>query len=213
MQHRNALPAERLLKAWARALTATSLAAASHGLAAGHLPHPLIWALATSLSALVCLAFTDRKLPKLCLAGSVGCSQFILHILYSHAGGVSTVGSVQAEKSLAGAAHSAHHAGRQELLLTTAEPASQQLGLNWMALLHTLAALLTYLLIRYGQVCAHRTLETLSLGLAFFLKLPARLPSLPAAPLRLAFFGPSFCPKAFLKRPAISRGPPLSTLV
>ena len=74
----------QVARSWLIASSATGLGATSHLLAGGHLPHPLVLALATSLAALLTLGVTRLKLPRTSLALGVLAGQGILHALYSH---------------------------------------------------------------------------------------------------------------------------------
>ncbi|WP_237197085.1 hypothetical protein [Rothia nasimurium] len=128
----------QVARSWLIASSATGLGATSHLLAGGHLPHPLVLALATSLAALLTLGVTRLKLPRTSLALGVLAGQGILHALYSHG------------QPLAPAAAGHHHHG-VELLPGAAglEPLTHAGPAMWAG--HTLAAAITFALLAYGE--------------------------------------------------------------
>lgn len=157
---------ERLLKGWIVAVSSTSLASASHGLAGGHLPHPMVWALCTALSALVCVMLAGRRLPKVGLATSVLLSQGLLHWLFSLQG----LAVAQVPQTSGHLHHGSH-------LLGSSLAHSHAVSDNQTAMLayHMLAAVLTFLLLRRGRALAHRANSCLGLALQAIFTLPGRL--------------------------------------
>ena len=128
----------QVARSWLIASSATGLGATSHLLAGGHMPHPLVLALATSLAALLTLGMTRLKLPRTSLALGVLAGQGILHALYSHG------------QPLAPAAAGHHHHGLE--LLSGAvglEPLAHAGPSMWAG--HTLAAAITFALLAYGE--------------------------------------------------------------
>lgn len=128
----------QLVRAWLVAGTASSCGAVSHLLAGGHLPHPLIWALATSLAAFITLLATRLNLTRLSLATGVLAGQGILHGLYSH--GHPPV--LTANEHL----HTGHTVTPLAVSSVPAEPQSIAM---WVG--HLLAAFATYALLVYGE--------------------------------------------------------------
>lgn len=128
----------QVARSWLIASSATGLGATSHLLAGGHLPHPLVLALATSLAALLTLGITCLKLPRTSLALGVLAGQGILHALYSH-------GQPLAPAS---AGHS-HHGSELLLGATHLEPLAHAGPGMWAG--HTLAAAITFALLAYGE--------------------------------------------------------------
>ncbi|HIY95983.1 MAG TPA: hypothetical protein H9821_10090 [Candidatus Rothia avicola] len=128
----------QVARSWLIASSATGLGATSHLLAGGHMPHPLVLALATSLAALLTLGMTRLKLPRTSLALGVLAGQGILHALYSHG------------QPLAPAAAGHHYHGLE--LLSGAvglEPLAHAGPAMWAG--HTLAAAITFALLAYGE--------------------------------------------------------------
>lgn len=135
-----------LARSWATALTATGVGALSHVAAGGHLPHPIVLTLATSLAALITLGLNTLKLPAVSLAAGVAVGQGLLHLLYSHGHAVAPLS----------ASHHLHAApGSDPTLMQaqgtagTLETAAHTSPLMWLA--HTLAAALTYSVLVYGE--------------------------------------------------------------
>lgn len=155
----------QLARAWLIAITATAGGALSHLLAGGQLPHPLLLALACSLTALLTLGLSCLKLPRISLALGVGLGQGLLHLLYSQGQPLSLTLN-----------HQQHHQSPSEALealraasLTSAtlgEQAASASGLvakshllehglahegpaMWLG--HSLVALLTFALLAYGE--------------------------------------------------------------
>lgn len=181
----------RLLRAWAVAVTATGLGATSHTLAGGELPHPLIFALATSLAALLTLGLTRLKASQLSLGAGVLTGQGLLHLLYSHG---STV--------LVESGH--HHA---HSLSVIARGQTQSYGAEMWAG-HGLAAAATYGVLAYGEHLLGALIALARIGVS------GLLPPLSAAPLphRLRFparfVPPVWAPLAHLTAVLTTRGPP-----
>ena len=129
----------QLIRAWLVASVATGFGATSHLLAGGHLPHPLILALATSLAALLTLGATRVKLSQFSLAAGVLAGQGLLHGLYSHSRSVILTAG--------GQVHASHtHAEQLQVTAVQAEPQSLAMWLG-----HLCAALATYAVLAYGE--------------------------------------------------------------
>lgn len=129
----------QLVRAWLVAGTASGCGTVSHLVAGGHLPHPLIWALATSLAAFITLWATRLNLNRVSLAVGVLAGQGILHGLYSHG------------HPLTSTAHGHLHSGHTVVssVAVGLSPAQPQSIAMWAG--HLLAALATYSLLVYGE--------------------------------------------------------------
>lgn len=143
-----------LVRGWTIATCATMLGAASHGLAGGELPHPLVWALCTSLSAMVSVFIAGRGLGRLPLALAVAASQGIYHLIFSGHHGAHM-------SSVSGAGH-AHHAVVQQVNVVTVahEPASWGM---WAS--HLVAAILTFAVLSRGEQALMRLVRLVELCL------------------------------------------------
>ncbi|MGO1885530.1 MAG: hypothetical protein ACTH3G_09255 [Citricoccus sp.] len=201
--------AARLLRGWAAAVVATVLAAGSHTLAnlvetgVSQAPHhagpaPVLWILTLALAGPVCTALAGRRLSWWRLAAGVATSQLLFHWLYSaaapaaaptltesglHSGhgaqAVSTVGLAATAKATAdaGPGAGAGEVPGAEAALHSDSPA--------MMAAHLLAAVVTVLALRRGEVLAARVAE---LAVGLILRSPgARLARwVPAVPVRRA---------------------------
>ena len=196
--------AARLVRGWAAALAATAVAAASHVLAGGVIPHPSIVLFCLALSAMVSCALAGRSLSLPGTTGAVLASQGIFHLLFTVGGAGIPSAATGTSGTAAGpaAGHAGHvfsadsaplahlaHAGQAGAGMAAAGHSS---ALMWIG--HLLAAAATVALIRNGEAALLRILETMRLRitaiLPLFLPLPLgpRIPKLsvliPAAPLR-----------------------------
>lgn len=129
---------QQVARSWLIASSATGLGATSHLLAGGHLPHPLVLALATSLAALLTLGVTRLKLPRTSLALGVLAGQGILHALYSHGQPLAPVSG----------GHT-HHGVELFPGAIPLEPLTHAGPAMWVG--HTLAAAITFALLAYGE--------------------------------------------------------------
>lgn len=186
----------KVARAWIIATSATSLGAASHLLGGGHLPHPIVLALATALAALITLGVTQLKLPRTSLGAGVLVGQGILHLLYSYGHPVSHF-----------ATHTGgHQHGETAAALTAVALDGHSYGAGmWLA--HSLAAGATYALLAYSEELLG-VLKTL-LGYARrFFETP-KLPALTLAPTIREATGHLLVLKEILAGGTrTSRGPP-----
>lgn len=165
---------DRLIRGWIVAAGANILGAASHGLAGGNLPHPLLWLLCTALSALVCVALAGRRLPRLGMAASVVLSQGLLHFLYMSTGSVAQVSAAHTHHGLPAGAALGHPA------------MAQHHDLSWqMVALHLGAALITFLMLRRGEQLSEKIEHAFRRELRAWFVLPA-LPMIPRIPKLMA---------------------------
>jgi len=165
--------AARLARGWIGAAFATSAAAASHVLAGGPAPHPLMVALSLALSGLICVALAGKvlSLPRLMVA--VAASQAIFHALFTAA---------PASGPTTASVHSGHlghdPAAMAAMLADAAGPAgasfldgSTAMGHSAVAMWagHALACALTVLFLRFGETGAFRLLDALRLRIVLVL--------------------------------------------
>lgn len=143
-----------LVRGWTIATCATMLGAASHALAGGELPHPLIWALCTSLSAMVSVFIAGRGLGRLPLAIAVIASQGIYHLIFSghHGAHVSPV---------TGAEH-AHHSAVQQVNVAVVAHEPTTYGM-WAS--HLVAAVVTFAVLSRGEQALVRLVRLVELCL------------------------------------------------
>ena len=184
--------AARMVRGWAAALSATAVAAASHVLAGGAIPHPSIVLFCLALSAAVSCSLAGKSLSVPRIAGAVLASQGIFHLLFT-AGGAGTVsGTAGTSAGLAGAAH-AGHAGHADPAALAAQFADTGAGTAltmgtaghasaamWLG--HLLAAAVTVVLLRNGEAALLRILAAMRLTITAILPLILPLPLGPRIP-------------------------------
>ena len=204
--------AARLLRGWAASLVATVLAAGSHTVANLHAgtdliesgtshaahdagPAPILWILTLALAGPVCTALAGRRLSWWRLSAGVAASQLLFHWLYS-----ATATAAPAATPVLTGAHGGHgqhggHPGGLAALATAATTtgpgAGEASGIGAalhadspaMVAAHLLAAVVTVLALRRGEVLAARVAE---LAVGLILRAPgARLARwVPAVPVR-----------------------------
>lgn len=172
--------AARLVRGWAAALAATAVAAASHVLAGGVIPHPSIVLFCLALSAMVSCALAGRSMSLPGTAGAVLASQAIFHLLFTVGGaGIPSAGSGAAGARAAGHAGHADDAALTQLaeagqLGTGAAAAASSSALMWLG--HLLAAAATVALIRNGEAALLRILAAMRLRITTILPLILPLP-------------------------------------
>ena len=164
MEHRS----QRIMRGWLGALAATSLAAASHGLADGSLPPLPVLALILAISAAICTALAGRRLSLVRTSAGVLLSQGVYHLLFglgkhqhTAVGRLTeTVSHHGTESSIAwtAAAGTARIAPEGALVL-----AGRALDAPMLAA-HLAAALLTIAVLRRGGLAARATAEALLLA-------------------------------------------------
>ncbi|MET1043460.1 MAG: hypothetical protein ABWX59_04980 [Microbacteriaceae bacterium] len=172
----------RVARGWSAAAAATLLAAVAHGLVDGAFPQLLTLVLATVFGGLVCMLLAGRRVGRLRLGLMVLASQGILHTLFALFGaGAGAVADATASESAA-----AHHQHAGLIALTPA-PASGAHPDMW--LLHAVAAVATYALIRYGMVAVAGLIITAGLVVAPLLRAAQLAPQSSARPIRLTVQG------------------------
>lgn len=142
----------RLLRGASAAVTAVGSAAAAHILAGHHAPHPVILLLALTASVPVCVALVKVRLSRWRLGAAVLFSQSVLHVLFAlfpH--------SPASEGTAVGqSVHAGHHHHHVEHMVI-ADPVTLAAGHSvlpdaGMGLAHMSAGVLTYMLLRRGEV-------------------------------------------------------------
>ncbi|MFW0183086.1 hypothetical protein ACN082_06215 [Rothia sp. CCM 9417] len=185
----------QLIRAWFVACAATGFGASSHLLAGGHLPNPLILALATSLAALLTLGATRVKLSQFSLATGVLAGQGLLHGLYSH--------SQSATLTAGSQVHTSHtHGAQLQVSALHAEPQSLAMWLG-----HLCAALATYAVLAYGEQMYSLLRALLKAAQRFFTPFHLR-GFLPAKHHIPGFQRPGSIRGATLGTCRLTRGPP-----
>ncbi|MCW3767302.1 MULTISPECIES: hypothetical protein [Paenarthrobacter] len=149
----------RLVRGWAAAAAATSIAAFSHVFAGGFSPDPALLALSLAVSGLVCTALAGRVLSLWRLSAGVLLSQALFHGLFS------LNPASQAEVPRSGHAGHADHLPMMDPGAVAAMDHTSPL--MWAA--HAVAALATIAVLRHGEVTAVRLAMALRLRLIPFL--------------------------------------------
>jgi hypothetical protein len=158
----------RVARGVAAGTIATLVAAASHGLAGGTFPGFAGVALALSFSAIVGMLLAGRRVSAWRLSASVILSQLAFHMVFSTIGGAGEV--------LAGGGH--HDMG--PLVISTSSDAVVHASAGmWFA--HGIAALLTILALRHGEVAFWGLRDTARMLLAALLQSTPPLPVQPFA--------------------------------
>lgn len=135
----------RALRGTAAALFATFVSLTSHVLAGGAVPEVLNVALPLSLSVLVCMLLSGKRFTLKRLAGMVGFSQVIFHLLFS-------MGAEDSSISTAEQALHAHHGMSMTVdVATSTNVAAMSHGGNTMLLAHLMAGLATVLVLHRSE--------------------------------------------------------------
>ncbi|MNW46380.1 hypothetical protein D3C74_236730 [compost metagenome] len=135
----------RALRGTAAALFATFVSLTSHVLAGGAVPEVLNVALPLSLSVLVCMLLSGKRFTLKRLAGMVGFSQVIFHLLFS-------MGAENSSISTAEQALHAHHGMSMTVdVATSTNVAAMSHGDNTMLLAHLMAGLATVLVLHRSE--------------------------------------------------------------
>ena len=187
--------AARLVRGWAAALAATAVAAASHVLAGGAIPHPSIVLFCLALSAMVSCALSGRSLSLPRTAGAVLASQGIFHLLFT-VGGAGMVGGTSAAAGPGAGSHAAHagHATSTDPTALAAQisdagdagaagvmgMAGHSSAAMWLG--HLIAAVATVVLLRKGEAALLRILVAMRLRITTILPLFLPLPLGPRIP-------------------------------
>lgn len=162
----------RLIRGWTGALAATSVAAASHVVAGGSSPEPLLLLLALALSGLACTALTGRGLSLWRLSAGVALSQGLFHMLFS--------GSAGPHRAGAPAGGHSGHSSALDLAGGTMLPSAADHSSPLMWVWHSVAALLTVAVLRHGEAAVVQLVQAARLRVKTYLPLFLPLPVPPA---------------------------------
>lgn len=136
----------RVLRGTTAAFFATFVSLCSHVLAGGEVPGLLNVALPLALSLLVCMLLSGRQFTLWRLAGMVGFSQLLFHLLFSMGAGYS------AASIIGGQDMHAHHGMTMPIDITTsADAATMSHGDTTMLLAHLMAGLATVLVLHRSE--------------------------------------------------------------
>ncbi|GAA3676113.1 hypothetical protein GCM10023081_13110 [Arthrobacter ginkgonis] len=162
MEHRS----QRIMRGWLGALAATSLAAASHGLADGSLPSLPVLALILAISGAICTALAGRRLSLVRTSAGVLLSQGAYHLLFGLGAHQHTAAGRLTETV-------SHHGTETSIVWTAAAGTARMEGAGFfggpvpdarMLAAHLAAALLTIAVLRKGGLAARATAEALLLA-------------------------------------------------
>lgn len=193
--------AQRLARGWTGAGIATSFAVASHAVAGGQAPAPLLVLLSLALSGPLCMALAGRVLSRSALLAGLVLSQGIYHLLFAASGTAHAVTQASGH-----AAHTGHAAAAPLLVLEAAPPVAHE-GPG-MVLAHVLAAAAAWVLMRRGEVAAVALLDALRLRVRR-LRAALAAPPVTARPRPVLAGRPHVLTDQSLLRPVRShRGPP-----
>ncbi|MFB2585047.1 hypothetical protein [Herbiconiux liukaitaii] len=144
----------RVTRGLVAAAVATFVAAFSHVVAGGGAPGAAGSALAVAFAVLVCVALAGRRLRDLSLTLSVVLSQFVFHLLFGVGGGGAAVSHAGAEV----AGHAGHGADAAQLaaLLPEATSGMAHSESPWMWFSHAVAAVVTIVALRRGELTLRR---------------------------------------------------------
>lgn len=208
---------QRIMRGWLGALAATSLAAASHGLADGSLPPLPVLALILAISAAICTALAGRTLSLARTSAGVLLSQGVYHLLFGLGAHQHTVVGRMTE--------TVSHHGIETSIIWTASAGTAPMAPEgsrvlagpvldgWMPdapmlAAHVAAALLTIAVLRKGGLAARATAE------ALLLATPAAILRWKPAPAVVRLARPATCQKPGLPDLGVPllalrhRGPP-----
>lgn len=186
---------------------AVGSAALAHSVGGHHDPHWVVLLLTLAISVPVCVALSAVRLSRVRLAAAVLFTQGLLHglfALFPAGGGAGSSGL----REVGG-----HHSGHHEHHLIVGETAAAGVGVAsdaTMTLSHLVAAAVSYMLLRRGEVILHALTGLLSIRPVLLLceygpAAPVRTPQpLPVRPLPVWHVWISAGPRTL-------RGPPLGT--
>ncbi|WP_193509756.1 hypothetical protein [Cryobacterium sp. BB736] len=195
----------RVARGQAAALVSTFIAAFSHAAADGDLPGPAGILLCLAFSGMLCVALAGKRLSRMRLAVSIALSQFAFHAFFS------SLSAPIAAVPVAAHAHPGGLAGLQPLAPTVHAVHAVHAG-ETMWLAHVVAAVITFLILRFGERAFWSLFETARLSVGALLN---RLLVAPVALPRQASgaqWSRSVVPRALRRMlsPMRHRGPPLA---
>lgn len=195
----------RFARGWLAALFSTLVAAVSHTLAGGAAPSAVSLALALAFAGIACVALTGTTVSPVRLTVAVTLSQAAFHTMFS------TIGS--AAGASAGAGGVAHRHGAS-VMLQSATPAGESSMTHqdgWMWAGHAVAAVITIVALRYGEVAFWRMRGIALLLVRTLLAAVPTVAPLPRPARRAVDAGHRFVPRIldFLRLSLGLRGPPV----
>lgn len=149
----------RALRGILAAALAVGSAALAHSAGGHHDPHWVVLLLTLAISVPVCVALSAVRLSRARLAAAVLFTQGMLHglfALFPAGGGAGSSGLREV-----GGHHSGHHEHRL-ILGETAEVGGEVAPEATMAMSHLVAAVVTYTLLRHGELILHALTRLLS---------------------------------------------------
>ena len=158
---------QRLLRGSLAAVAAVSTAVVAHSAAGHHAPHPLVVLLALAVSVPLCTALATLRFGRLRLVASVLISQAVFHGLFTFL--PASAGAV----APSGAAAAVPHAGHGQAALSAVQGGAPDLGMTFS---HGLAAVLTIVVLRRGELILDAFSSLLSLRPARILMTPRAVP-------------------------------------
>lgn len=191
----------RVMRASAVAVTAVGSAAAGHATAGHQAPHPVVVLLALAMSIPVCVNLSGVRLPRVRLAASIALSQALLHGLFALFPAERSSPAEARSPAVGAGAHHAEHAHQPALAAPEALSVGGGIpepGDATMVAAHAGAGLLTYGVLRRGQVFLEAMVWWLALTPALLLL---------GGPNRPPVISPSPLPEAEAPRPLHSMWP------
>lgn len=196
----------RLARGWAAAAAATALAGASHVIGGGAIPNPLIALFSLAISGVVCTALAGKVLSLWRLGTAVLLSQGLFHGLFALAGCVPSASGGASSVSMVGG-----HAGHGGQLVIDSTVTSLGHGGNSMLIAHAIAAVVTTILLRRGEVTGVELLGIIALKVRALYAPLTPVPTLTPRPVRPAFRTRKITGALdFLAKAHPHRGPPVA---
>ncbi len=218
--HPRAAHGSRTVRGVLAALLAVGSAAGAHTVGGHHAPHAVILILALAVSIPLCIALSTGRLSRGRLAVAVLLSQGALHGLFELFPAGSSAAVHDGSSSAGGHAAGHHHDAVPAPLPASAPdasslPADSASGVEWgMVAMHALAAVVSYVLLRRGEVILAALMELLDLRPAVLRGFDSRAPLPPRPRMALRAGGePVLGPWAVWpgEGPRTLRGPPPHT--
>lgn len=188
----------RVIRGILAALFSTLTAAVSHSLAGGSLSSVGL-VVAVTFATLTCIALTGKNLSAARLAASVAISQLAFHLAFSLIGTSDSVAVIS----------TGHHSMSSMIVSGTADATASALPDSLMWSGHAIAAVATFLMLRFGEAAFWRLAEVTRLLVRVVRVLIVTVvPTLPRQRVSGVVFSPRFF--ALLRSSLLFRGPPVS---
>lgn len=169
----------RIARGTTAAVVSTFVAVFFHGLAGGPVPAPVGLIACVVFSALVCTPLAGVALSRARLAAAVTLSQLLFHFLFLLFAGTANVGA--GGGSTGGHVHGSDAIAAQ-LATLSAAPAHLHDSPMWFS--HALAAVVTFAVLRYGELSLCTLVELARLTVrALVLRVPTPAPAARVRPL------------------------------